>query len=775
MWSIKRLLIIYLILVGHLATAQDCPITINGLVSDSGTHLPLEYVNIYIREIERGTATDSLGRFEIRGLCPGEYHLVMSHIGCESKTRFVEVTTDMNLDLEMDHSDHILHDVVIHDDRSQRDIVHVESISNMEISDNADESLSNLLEGIAGVGALKTGAGISKPIIHGLYGNRVTILNNGIIQSGQQWGNDHSPEIDALSANSIKVIKGSSALEYMGASLGSIILIEPSRITTEPHLHGKASYFYQTNGRGHGLNLQLQQKINETGWRINGTLKHNGDKSTPSYFLRNTGTSEGNLTFQLERNLSPSTKLDIYASTFNAEIGVLRGAHIGNVTDLETALTQSQPFFTEDYYIDSIGAPRQTVGHHLLKLKANHFFNDDQWMTLTTSMQINDRKEFDVRRGNRSDIPALSILQYAYFSEAKYNQNIDTNIKWSSGLQLNIIDNTNQPNTGIAPLIPDYFSYQGGAFTTFLKQGDHSTTQVGLRYDLVAQNVVTFTKSVPKEIVRYNNIYHNLSANIGYKIQLGHEYSLSTNLALGSRNPAVNELYSSGLHQGVSGIEEGQIDLESEVAGKLSIGFLGHLAERLSFEALAYYQRFDNYIFLAPQDEIRLTIRGAFPVFEYEQTDAHIYGADLSASLEISPSVSLQADYSYIRADDLSNDAPLVFIPAPNFRSALNYEYPAKIQVGNHSMENVALSLDYLHVNEQTHWQQGQDIIAPPTAYDLFDLSLAADLQLPKTRLRFTVKVSNLFDTTYRNYLNRQRYFADEVGRNIVFGISSKF
>jgi len=226
-------------------------------------------------------------------------------------------------------------------------------------------------------------------------------------------------------------------------------------------------------------------------------------------------------------------------------------------------------------------------------------------------------------------------------------------------------------------------------------------------------------------------------------------------LALGSRNPAVNELHSFGLHQGVSGIEEGKIDLDSEVAGKLSLGFLGHIAERISFEALAYYQRFNNYIFLEPQDEIRLTIRGAFPVFQYDQTDAHIYGADVSASLEISPSLSLKADYSYIRADDLTNDAPLVFIPAPNFGSALNYEYPSKINIGNHSLENVALALEYSHVNEQTNWQQGQDIIAPPSAYDLFDLSLAADLQLSSTRLRLTILFVLCFDSLIAQHFTR--------------------
>ncbi len=53
-----------------------------------------------------------------------------------------------------------------------------------------------MIEGVTGVSTLKNGDAIAKPVVHGLYGNRITILNHGIAQAGQQWGNDHSPEID---------------------------------------------------------------------------------------------------------------------------------------------------------------------------------------------------------------------------------------------------------------------------------------------------------------------------------------------------------------------------------------------------------------------------------------------------------------------------------------------------------------------------------------------------------------------------------------------------
>ena len=62
-----------------------------------------------------------------------------------------------------------------------------------------------IVESMTGVSSIKSGAGVSKPVVHGLSGNRVTILNNGLAQSGQQWGNDHAPEIDPYVADHISV------------------------------------------------------------------------------------------------------------------------------------------------------------------------------------------------------------------------------------------------------------------------------------------------------------------------------------------------------------------------------------------------------------------------------------------------------------------------------------------------------------------------------------------------------------------------------------------
>lgn len=84
-------------------------------------------------------------------------------------------------------------------------------------------SLGALLEQVSGVSSISTGTTIAKPVIQGMYGNRILIINNGTRQTGQQWGADHAPEVDMNGSNSIQVVKGSDAVRYGSEALGGLL------------------------------------------------------------------------------------------------------------------------------------------------------------------------------------------------------------------------------------------------------------------------------------------------------------------------------------------------------------------------------------------------------------------------------------------------------------------------------------------------------------------------------------------------------------------------
>ncbi|WP_338814213.1 TonB-dependent receptor [Bernardetia sp. Wsw4-3y2] len=766
--------------------SQNCNLSVTGFIIDENTNRPLEFVNVYNKETLKGTASNEKGYFELKNICKGKHHFIFSHVSGENHSIFLNVDKDTVLYVEIHALNTVLESVVI-SEKTGVSTQNIQILNHQHISDNSNQNLSNMLEEVSGVSTIKNGNGISKPVVHGLYGNRLTILNNGITQSGQQWGNDHAPEIDPLVANKIRVVKGVSSLEYQGSNLGSVILVEPAKIEREPHLHGNTSYFFETNGRGHGINLQLEQYNSLIAWKINGTLKKNGDKKTADYFLNNTGNQEANIAIQLEKQFTENFFTDVYFSSFNTELGVLRGSHVGNLTDLQNAFEQKQPFFTESTFSYDIDAPKQKVNHHLFKIHSKKYFNskneniEEQFLDFTFATQLNIRKEFDVRRSGRSEVPALNLKQYSYFLETKYQKEFENNLIFKVGVQSTITDNTNDPETGILPLIPDYLSYETGVFTVLTKKVNRWFFETGLRYQNTIQNAVTISNSVPRKIIRFDNNFTNFSSSLGINYQLSEAIQVSYNIGYATRNPAVNELFSNGLHQGVSGIEEGNPNLKTEKSIKNTLSLSGKIKEKLSFETLIYYQNINDYIYLNPEKEIRLTIRGAFPVFKYKQTNAQIYGLDVSTRYQFSKSLDLKASYSFIKGDDVSNNLPLINMPSNNLQASLRYQIQKPISIGSKEtkrpkkLTNTQFEIINRYVFYQKNLLEEQDFTLPPKAYNLVGLRVSTTIQGQKTQLRIFGKADNLFNVAYRDYLNRQRYFADDLGINAVLGVKLDF
>jgi len=769
--SLKTILIFLLFLTASASViGQDCNLSISGIVIDESTGLPISGANVFLENAEYRTTSNSNGKFVIKNICPDEYHIVISHVGCDTKRDFIALNRDTVLTVKFEHYDHILNGIVVESDDLHHSTKSGDVIDERQIIDDSDKSLGNLLGSISGVNTIKNGTGLAKPVVHGLFGNRLTILNNGIAQSGQQWGNDHSPEIDPLVANKITVVKGAGIVEYQGGTLGSVILVEPNEINKEPHFHGKGSYFFQTNGLGHGINFQAQKGGKKIAWKINGTLKKNGDRRTPTYFLNNTGGQEANFALQLEKHDNKKWDSDLYFSSFNTTIGVLRGSHIGNLTDLNDAFEREVPFFTEDEFSYNIDAPKQTVNHNLLKLHTRRFISKEKWFDFTYAGQWNLRREFDVRKNGKSVIPALSLSQFTNFFEGKYNHFFENKLHLRTGIQYNYVDNTNNPETGILPLIPDYRSYETGGFVFLDKKHKNFFFELGGRYDFLYRDIVAISKTIPREIIRDKNEFHNYKTSGGISYRPKKNFALNANLGYSLRNPAINELYSNGLHQGVSGIEEGDTELSAERSVKATLGLEGKVKRRFFFEALAYIQQINDYIYLNPQDEIRLTIRGAFPVFRYEQTKAQLYGADLTLKYELLEHLELRGTYSYIQGNDLSNNVGLIFIPANTISGAINYEI-ANLK----KIENIEVELNSKYTFQQTNIEPWQDFAPPPEAYNLLGAKISAQRQFKKSRIYVYSKVSNLLNEQYRDYLNRQRYFSNDLGINFTMGFSLSF
>lgn len=771
MWGIQRTsyLILFLCLPFFIK-AQVCELALSGYVLDKGTEIPLAFANVFLEDQQVGAVSDSLGFFQFKNLCPGDYHLSISHIGCEQEVQFVKLEQNTKITILMHHHAELLDEVLVHGSRDDNTAQVSSTVSRQEIEQNSYKNLSDILEGISGVSVLKNGTGISKPVVHGLYGNRVAILNNGIEQSGQQWGNDHAPEIDPFFANHLSVVKGASALAYGSNALGSVVLVETDPVKKDPHLHGCFNYTFQSNGLGHTLNTQLEKNSPWAAWRISGTLKLQGDSNSPDYFLTNTGKREGNIALHVEKKFNERWHNKLYLSSFNTKIGVLRGSHISNLTDLYAALESSEPFFTKDAFSYAINAPRQRVGHHLLKVESKYFLNDRQVLNFKYGGQLNNRKEFDIRRGGRSSRPSLSLEQYSHFTELKLDQTFLGGVLLKTGLQYKFVDNSNNPETGVSPLIPKYDAHTNSAFLIVQKEKGKSFYELGGRYDLKNLKVITVSDNMPRTIERLRHTFHNYALSAGLKHRVNESLKLNLNAGYMLRAPEINELYSFGLHQGVSGIEEGNRSLQSEKSFKGIVSLDWYFKKKFFVQALGYYHHIQDYIYLQPQQEFRLTIRGAFPVFIYEQTDARIQGLDLLCSFEPTESTKWLFKYAHINARDLENNLELINIPSDNLFSSFTFSMKDLERFKQNT-----LSVNGKYVFKRQDILEEQDFLATPDAYFLLGLNIGTQWQFSDTSLRISLSVDNVLNQSYRDYLNRLRYFADETGRNIVLNLKYGF
>ena len=756
-------------LVGFLGSplSAQCAIQLRGTVLDRATGEPLPYANVFAEEPERGTLTDSEGNFYFQNLCTGDLHVEVSHLGCTPERVFLTLDGDTTLRITLLHYDELLDEVVVHGESTATRTANGQTTGRSEILRQHPTDLAALTERMTGVSSLRNGAGIGKPSIHGLYGNRVAIINNGLVHAGQQWGVDHAPEIDPLAADHITVVKGTAALEYGGNALGGLLLVEPGLPPSDPHPHGAVQYAFQTNGRGHGLNAELEGGKTWQ-YRLTQSLKLHGDRRTPDYLLNNTGSREAATGLHLTRRWNDRWTTRAHYAYFAAALGILRGAQLSNLTDLEAALARSVPFFTEPRFSYALEPPRQGVEHHLWKLEADLLASDRQLWRVHYGGQWNRRREFDQRRGGRDETPALSLSEYTHEFGLKLQQQLAGGGQLKTGLQFRLTDNANVPGTGVLPLIPNYEAYRPAGYLVWQREAGDWNYEAGLRYEWAHYDVRFVSFDLPRRFLDAAHTFHNPAAGGGVRYQFD-RWHLTGNVGYRHRAPEINELYSNGLHQGVAGIERGDAGLRSERSLKTTLGATFTSPRHWTLEVLGYWHRIADYIYLQPQPEPVLTIRGAFPEFRYRQTNARLLGTDLNVTYRPVDSWRLRVSYALVhgRQDD---GTALPFLPPANGTAEVRFQ-----PRDNHGYRNAYFSGELRWYAEQGRTDLESELVPPPPGYTLLNFAAGTELRWGKQSFEVSVRMDNALNTTYRDYLNRLRIFADELGRNVSVRVRVPF
>lgn len=789
-------MVFFLLGITYVGAQQSFSVT--GTVRDFHDKTVLKQAKIQLGT--RASVSDAKGRFTFKNIPAGTHLLTVSHPECAPFSQVLDVTKDIDLIIHLEHHTGDIEAVTLHGNHRKMGSVVIQTLSQQDISRNSTENLGNLLSSISGVTALKTGNNISKPVIHGLYGTRVSIINNGVKMAEQEWGVEHAPNVDINQFEHIDVVKGVAALKYGNESVGGVVVLEPAVIARKDTVQGSVKFSSISNGRG-GEVWADAAKTWDNQWfvKAGGAYKKLGDQYVPGHTLQNTGAEVSSFNFSAGRQAF-AEGFNVSYSGIQQNFGIFRGAHLGGAEDYYLATNFGQPFYLDNFSYDILN-PRQDVRHHIAKIAAYKRFSEIGKLSFQYSFQLNDRKEFDVRRGELNELPTMDmrlITQSATLNHLLERAN------WSleSGVSGSIQDNFPDPATKARRLIPDYYRYDAGVFSVFkYRLNPKLSTEAGARYDFSRfdsykyydgsewdeKYAALFAKFFISEndsrvLARPVLDYHNFSANLGLNYKPVNNLDITFNLSRTERAPNAAELFADGLHHSAAIIEKGDLRINKEEIFSLNLSALwkADVLGGFTLEANPYLLYSDSFINQVPtgfQDSNR---GGAFSVWTFQQVKARIFGIDADAQLSFSDQLKWISSFSALRGDDLSTNEPLILMMPANWRNSIEYNFKGKsgfyLRLENESvfrqkrfpMRNINVTF----IENGNVVTKEVDYSTPPPSYTVFNAALGVDLF---KNINFNFRINNIFNAEYREYLNRLRFFMPEPGRDFVATIQFKF
>ena len=745
--------------------------------------------------------SDNLGNFQFSNIEVGRKRLYATFIGYKTFDTIIYVQKDQTFNLKLSKSINDLREIVIKQQvNSENSSVLEQKIKAETIEKYASQTLGDALKEIAGVSVLKTGNSIVKPIINGLSSGRVPIISNNVRLEDQQWGAEHAPNFDINAAGKITILKGASALQYGGDAIGGLVLVEPISIKKDT-LFGKTIMNYNTNGQGGTISSSLHKgNFCDWSWNALGTFKYSGDRNAAEYVLSNTGNREINFSGDV-KYIGKRFDITAFYSLYNAKIGILKASHIGNVNDLYQSISNQIPFIINAFTYN-LQNPKQNVQHHLGKINFDYRLSDAENIIAQYAFQFNHRQEFDVRRGNLNNLAALDLELVTHSFNVDYKKNgIDWNFK--SGISATYQTNFANPATGIRPLIPTYEKIDAGIYGVLSRQFENSlTVDAGLRYDFSNINASKYyiktrwtARGYDPEfnsfIINSNGnqwftkpsfTFHNLAASIGLHKVIENDIEIYANASLSMRNPNPSELFSDGLHHSTGVIEIGDLRLMQEKSFKAAVTFQKKW-EAVSLTLNPFINRIQNFMFLRPIG-FESTIRGAYPVWEYQQTTAFLTGIDFQSVWKINNNWQHTAVFALVNGHNLSENVYLIDMPPINFSNKMQFQKASwnhfSIDVKNEVVLQQKRFPNYdFNTNILVNGSLQEVVVPisqPPPAYQLWSCSAQMDFKtFKKTNMTIMLSGQNIFGIKYRDYLNRQRLFADELGRNIQLQIKINY
>lgn len=772
-----------LVSVGILLTLTACfklyAASIKIKVSDAQDHSPLPFAQIHIDVEKKNFVTDADGVLSLN-LTQFPASATISYVGY--------VTTHLHLTARQTD-----YQVLLEPNSFMLDSIHVvgkrslnQRTSNIVlveqhvISRTQGQSLAAMLANLPGMRVLSTGAMIEKPIIEGMSGSRIAIVDNDTKLMGQHWGDDHAPELSIPSYAEVRVEKGAESVKYGANAIGGIIVVDTDINPTDTQRSGSVHSSYTFNGRMYGADFNWKDHIRLNkglGYRISGKYYRSGDYSTADYLLYNTGSKLFDLKADIGWKWNDRWSLQQHWGYYDAEIGIFSGSHISTLDALLLRFEQGRPSADEIMpFSYDIAAPKQHIIHFTSNTQVSGQLTRDDQLNMRASFQSDYRREYENRRGNYTNLPTFAFKLLTLNLHTDWKHRFTTNRQLETGVDYFFINNITDNDTKSVPIIPNYISHNAALYGVYnAKINQKLTWEAGARFDYQYLSAAGYDNYA--RFYGGTKYYASVSGTVGMKYILNHHSNLQSNLGLAWRAPEMNELFSNGIHHGDAVFQVGDSNLRTEKALKWTVGY--HLKhDWLDIRANLFAHYIHDFIYDVPHytvedgrrvPQVKTLLSGTFPIYYFEQSNGLFAGGELVATFQMGKHFSYEISGEWMRARNLSLNTYFPNIPSDRYRHELSY----RTNIGKWQLEG---DLHHQYVTKQRDFDPDIDLLPDtPPAYHLLGFDLSLKRKWGAHQLEFYTQTTNALNALYKDYTNRMRFFAHDKGRSTTVGLRYSF
>ena len=788
------LYIVSLLLIECSCSAQETPATgsidqkkirsnFSGRVIHALSAAPLAGATIYISDIKAGVATNSEGRFIMKNLPAGRHLVEVSYVGYSTLSEYIEISGDLQKDFllspEVAERNAVVITGVSSATQAKRIPTPIAIINKQELLKHVSVNIVDAISKEPGIAQLSSGPAISKPVIRGLGYNRVVILNDGVRQEGQQWGDEHGIEIDEYSVNKIEILKGPASLIYGSDAIAGVINIISNVPVPEGTVRGNIVSNYQTNNRLRGIGANMAGNKNGINWNAYGSMKAAADyENKYDGRVYNSKFNEKNFGGYVGYNGSWGYSHVLFSS-FNQRLGIVEGTRNSNGEFIKQLPSGNQINPSpNDFNSVRPQIPKQQIQH--LKVAADNSFNIGSGrLSVNVAVQRNQRIEF----GNASDPSEqelhfdLKTITFSSIYHFKEKNNWRTSVGVSGLSQANY-------NRGIEVLIPEYTLFDLGSFVYLQKIWQKVTMSGGIRYDRRYLESKELREGTDLKFQQFTKKFSNISGSVGVTIQQSSLVTIKLNAARGFRAPNIPELASNGAHEGALRYEYGNKNLKSETTFQLDGGFELN-SDHISLDANFFHNEINNFIFYrkllgTSGSDSTLNVDGSFiPAFQFNQQKAKLAGLELKFDIHPHPLdwLHIENTFSYVRGlfkTSTEGTRNIPFVPAARLISEVRADF---LDEGKF-IRNLSLKIEMDNTFTQNKAFTAYNTETATRGYTLLNAGINGDIVL-KNKVLATIFLNalNIGDVAYQSHLSRLKYAAENLvsGRHGIFNMGRNF